>query len=86
MMIGFNYGNTNSDEPLIPERCKDCEYLLLSYAYGLTRPGSNLPVATCKLNYANEVDKNLRGTFVLCSSVIFLNSIYKCKYDKGTTA
>ena len=68
-------------ETLIPKRCKDCEYLLLSYAYGLTRVGSNLPVATCKLNYANEVDSHLRGTFVPCSSVIFLNSIYKCKYD-----
>ena len=69
------------DEPLIPKRCKDCEYLLLSYAYGLTRPNSKLPVATCKLNYANEIDDALRGTYVPCSSVIFLNPIYKCKYD-----
>ena len=69
------------DEPLIPKRCKDCEYLLLSYAGGLTRPNSKLPVATCKLNYANEIDDALRGTYVPCSSVIFLNPIYKCKYD-----
>lgn len=73
----------DSDKPLIPKRCRDCEYLLLSYAYGLTRPNSKLPVATCKLNYANEIDDILRGTYVLCSDVIFLNPIYKCKYDKG---
>lgn len=70
------------DEPLIPERCKDCEHLLLSYAYGLTRPNSNIPVATCKLNHTNETDDALRRTYVPCSSVIFLNPIYKCKYDK----
>ena len=71
----------DSDEPLIPKRCKDCENLLLSYADGLTRPNRNLPVATCKVNYANEIDDALRGTYVPCSSVIFLNLIYKCKYD-----
>lgn len=69
-------------KPLIPERCKDCDYLLLSRAYGLTRPGSKLPVATCKLNHANEIDNALRGTYVPCSDVIFLNTIYKCKYGK----
>lgn len=72
----------NSPKPLIPERCKDCEYLLLSHSYGLTRPNSNIPVATCKLNHVNEIDNALRGTYVPCSSVIFLNPIYKCKYDK----
>ena len=70
------------DELLIPKRCKDCEYLLLSYSYGLTRPNSKLPVATCKFNYANETNEALKETYVLCSSVIFLNPIYKCKYDK----
>lgn len=76
----------DSDEPLIPERCKDCEYLLLSYASGLARSNSKLPVATCKLNYAYEIDNALRGTCVPCSSVIFLNPIYKCKYDKERLA
>ena len=70
------------DEPLIPKRCKDCEYLLLSYSYSLTRPNSEFPVATCKLNYTNETDESLKEIYVPCSSVIFLNPIYKCKYNK----
>lgn len=70
------------DKLIIPKRCKDCEYLLISYASGLARSNSKLPVATCKLNHANEIDDAWRGTYVPCSSVIFLNSIYKCKYDK----
>ena len=71
----------DSDEPLIPERCKDCEYMCISHATGLTRK-HGLPVATCKLNHANEIDNALRGTYIPCSNVIFLNPIYKCKYDK----
>jgi hypothetical protein len=67
------------DEPLIPKRCKDCEHLCISHATGLTRSGH--PVATCELNYAYEIDNALRGTYVPCSSVIFLNPLYKCKYD-----
>lgn len=70
----------DKDEPLIPERCKDCEHLCISHATGLTRK-SGRPVATCKLNHANEIDNALRGTSVLCPSVIFLSPIYKCKYD-----
>jgi hypothetical protein len=75
------------DKPFIPKECKDCEYLLLSYASGLTRPNDKLPVATCKLNHANEIDDALRGTYVPCLDVILLNQIYyKCKYDKERLA
>lgn len=72
----------DSDEPLIPERCKDCDYLCLSYACGFIRT----PVATCTLNHANEIDDALRGTYVPCCDVIFLNQLYKCKYDKERLA
>ena len=77
---------TLTKKPIIPERCKDCEYLCLSYAYGLTSQKDGLPVATCKLNHANEIDNALRGTYVPCCNVIFLNPIYKCKYDKERLA
>ena len=73
------------NEPLVPERCKDCEHLCISHATGLTRK-SGRPVATCKLNHAGHECDELRGTCVPCSSVIFLNSIYKCKYDKERLA
>lgn len=69
-------------KPIIPERCKDCEYLCLRYADVFRSP----PVATCKLNYANDTYNELRGTYVRCCDVIFLNQFYKCKYDKERLA
>ena len=68
------------DDPLITERCKDCEYLCISHATGLTRKNGH-PVATCKLNHARHGCDELWGTYEPCSNVIFLNPIYKCKYD-----
>ena len=72
-------------EPLIPERCKDCEHLCISHATGLTRKSGHF-VATCRLNHANHSSDDLRGTYVPCLNVIFLSAIYKCKYDKERLA
>ena len=73
------------DEPLVPERCKDCEHLRISHAMGLTRKNRH-PIATCKLNPAIHRSDKLRGTYEPCSNVIFLSAIYKCKYDKERLA
>ena len=73
------------DEPLIPKRCKDCKYMCISQASGLIRLYGQ-PVATCKLNHVDTTYNELRGTYVPCLDVIFLNSIYKCKYDKERLA
>ena len=68
------------DEPLIPERCNDCEHLCISHAMGLIRKSEH-PVATCKLNHARHGGDESQGIYEPCSNVIFLNPIYKCKYD-----
>ena len=72
--------NKDSYDPLIPKRCKGCEYLCISHAVGLTRKHGH-PVATCKLNPTKYESDELRGTYEPCSNVIFLSPIYKCKYD-----
>lgn len=72
-------------ETIIPDRCENCEYLCLSIASGLIRT-MRYPIATCKLNHARHGCDELRGTYEPCSNVIFLSSIYKCKYDKERTA
>lgn len=75
------------DKPIIPEKCKDCEYLCISQAVGLDcEYDYGCCVATCRLNHAKHRSDALRGTYVPCLNVIFLNPIYKCKYDKERLA
>lgn len=70
------------DKPIIPEKCKDCEYLCISQAVGLDcEYDYGCCVATCRLNHAKHRSDALRGTYVPCLNIVYSDSIYKCKYD-----
>lgn len=65
-------------EAIVPQKCRDCEHLIISYATGLIKL-FNRPVATCRLHHADTTRNDLRGTFIPCSCVIASKCEYKQK-------
>ena len=69
----------NVKEPIVPDKCKDCEYLCITQAVGLVN-WFGAPVGTCRLNYPPPDNCNeCRGVYQLCKYVLTdKENKYKC--------
>ena len=64
-------------EPIVPDECKDCEYLCITQAVGVVNC-FGVPVGTCMLNYPPPAICNeWRGIYQFCKYVLS-DDKYKC--------